>query len=132
MDAFDSAWDLLKMRSSGGVRKPGAFRRYGRFVGDGENAQGRRDLSQRNQQPQQPVVDRGINVDDSSFAEIKRQAAQAQKQKDNHLQNLKQTDPEAYQKYLMEMSMGVGAGAGVDTHAASMAEMIGSMRDGNQ
>tara|TARA_R110002012_G_scaffold146338_1_gene304598 strand:+ start:242 stop:640 length:399 start_codon:yes stop_codon:yes gene_type:complete len=132
MGAFDSAWDLLKMRSSGGVRKPGGLRRFERFVGQGENAQERRDGMNRNMPPQQPVQDRGISVDDSSFAEIKRQAAQAQRQKDNHLQNLKQTDPEAYQKYLMEMSMGVGAGAGVDTHASSMAEMLNSMKEGNQ
>jgi len=149
MGAFDSAWDLLKGRSSGGVRKPGGLRRFESYVGHGDNAQDRRELGMRlrrqarlsgtfptgkQQESQQPqsIVDRGISVDDSSFAEIKRQAAQAQKQKDNHLQNLKQTDPEAYQKYLMEMSMGVGAGAGVDTHAASMAEMLGSMRDGNQ
>lgn len=119
MGAFDSAWDLLKMRSSGGVRRPGAFRRFNR-------------PAPTPQPPQQPVDDRGIRVDESSLAEIKRQAAQAQRQKENHLQNLKQTDPEAYQKYLMEMSMGVGAGSGADGLASNMAEMIGSMRDGNQ
>ena len=140
MGAFNSAWDLLKGRSSGGVRKPGGLRRFERYVGQGENAQDRREQTNRAirsgtftpEKFQQPAVDRGLQIDDSSFAEIKRQAAQAQRQKDNHLQNLKQTDPEAYQKYLMEMSMGVGAGAGVDTHAASMAEMLGSMKDGNQ
>ena len=119
MGAFDSAWDLLKARSSGGVRKPGGFRRFNR-------------PAPTPQPPQQPIEDRGMRVDDSSFAEIKRQAAQAQRQKDNHLQNLKQNDPEAYQKYLMEMSMGVGAGAGADTHASNMAEMINSMKEGNQ
>ena len=112
MGAFDEAWELLKMRSSGGVRKPMPMKRPMR-----------RDMAAK---PEEPMADTGINIDQESLNMLRNQANQARMAQTRHLEQLKRTDPEAYQKYLTEMAMGVGAG-GSDVQGQTIADALGGM-----
>ena len=112
MSAFDEAWDLLKMRSSGGVRAP---------------ARVKRPMPRAAQQRQQAsMADSGVNIDQESLNMLRNQASQARMAQSRHLEQLKRTDPEAYQKYLTEMAMGVGAG-GSDVQGQTIADALEGM-----
>tara|TARA_R100001510_G_C7609736_1_gene173677 strand:+ start:499 stop:918 length:420 start_codon:yes stop_codon:yes gene_type:complete len=136
MSAFDEAWELLKMRSSGGVRKPppitrrrmtssktthgGVFPRptFGPLTG-GFPERGTRS-------GQQPAPDTDISIDQESLNMLRNQTNQARMAQTRHLEQLKRTDPEAYQKYLTEMAMGVGAG-GSEVQGQTIADALGGM-----
>ncbi len=57
---------------------------------------------------------------------LRNQTNQARMAQTRHLEQLKRTDPEAYQKYLTEMAMGVGAG-GSEVQGQTIADALGGM-----
>ena len=88
-DAFDEAWDVLKGRSAAPPRRGTPFRR--KFNNRAQTTDGA---------PAAP--DSPVNIDQDSMNFLQEQARAAQLERIRHYQKLKQTDPEAYQKYLLE------------------------------
>lgn len=106
-DAFDDAWVVLKGRSSAPPRR-GSFRRKPPQTTDGAPAA-----------PSNP--DTQVNIDSGSLDAINEQARIARMEKLRHFENLKRTDPEAYQKYLLEQQYAPGQ---PDDHLSSVADMM--------
>jgi|TARA_R110000824_G_scaffold79010_9_gene199215 hypothetical protein len=106
-DAFDDAWAVLKGRSSAPPRR-GSFRRKPPQTTDGAPAA-----------PSNP--DTQVNIDSGSLDAINEQARIARMEKLRHFEKLKRTDPEAYQKYLLEQQYAPGQ---PDDHLSSVADMM--------
>jgi len=70
-------------------------------------------------------VDQQINVDPQSLGAIQEQARMARMEKLRHFEKLKQTDPEAYQKYLLEQQYAPQE----DDHLSSVADMMTNVKN---
>ena len=90
-DAFDEAWDVLKGRSAAPPRRGTPFRR--KFNKPAQTTDGA---------PAAPINSGGLSIDPQSLNLLQQQAKEARMEKLRHYEKLKQTDPEAYQKYLLE------------------------------
>lgn len=111
-DPFGDAWDVLKGRSAAPPRRGGGFkRRVPRQTTDGAPAA----------DPSKANSDMGMSVS-GDLEEMQRQANLARYEKQKHFENLKQTDPAAYQKYLLEQQYAPRDDA--QTHANSIADMM--------
>jgi hypothetical protein len=113
-DAFDEAWDVLKGRSSAPPRK-GSFRRKPPQTTDGAPAV-----------PSNP--DTQLNIDSGSLDVLNEQARIARMEKLRHFEKLKQTDPEAYQKYLLEQQYAPQE----NDHLSSVADMMTNIKNFNE
>ena len=110
-DAFDEAWDVLKGRSVAPPRRGNTFRR--KFNRPTQTTDGA---------PAAPVVQQ-INVDPQSLGAIQEQARMARMDKLRHFEKLKRSDPEAYQKYLLEQQYAPQE----DDHLSSIADLMSNV-----
>ena len=111
-EPFDDAWDVIKGRSANPNKRIGGFkRRMPRQTTYGAPAA----------EPKTTDLGMGLSVG-GDLDEMQRQANLARNEKMRHLENLKQTDPAAYQKYLLEQKYAPRDDA--QTHANSIADMM--------